>query len=227
VRIRLRPAGAAPAEGGLPLTAVGLHRGAWGRVVRAYKEDPAPMAGEVVVPLMAACAREEIRRSRRLRRLCAAEGTRPALVPVPMARVRRRQRGLNPPECLGLSLARTLGWVCVPPLLRRVRYSRPLRGLPAGLRRREMAGAFETGEVSVLEGRPVVLVDDVVTTGSTLLAAAEALRRSGVPVVRAFCLGRTPRRRRPSRNPDRARNARVAQSRGSRIPQEGSCFEKS
>ena len=175
-------------EGDLELAAVGLYRGVWGRIVRAYKEDPVPMVATVVLPRFHALARADGDRA------LAEWAAEPVLVPVPMAKTRRRQRGFNPPEGLALELGAKLGWSCRPSALRRVRYRRPLRGLSETERRAEMAAAFQAGEIEELAGRPVILIDDVVTTGSTLRAAAEALRRCGVPVVRAWCLGRTPRR---------------------------------
>src|SRR5512140_1187607 len=190
LRLRLRSgAGAETPVADLRLTAIGPYRGVWGRIIRAYKEDPDPMVAEVVLPRMIACVTGRTRRS-----LPPARPV-PILVPVPMGRVRRRQRGFNPPERLAEALARSLGWDFCPQALRRTRYRRPLRGLSSAQRRLEMADAFEAGDSSRLGGREVILVDDVVTTGSTLRSAAAALRRAGVPVGRAWCLGRTPRRR--------------------------------
>jgi predicted amidophosphoribosyltransferase len=128
----------------------------------------------------------------------AGDGSIPVLVPVPMAPVRRRQRGVNPPELLAQATARRLRWGTAPDALQRVRYSRPLRGLSASARRLEMADAIRAGsEARGLSGARVWLIDDVLTTGATLRSSAEALRVIGVSVEGAWTLGRTTRRRRP------------------------------
>jgi len=189
-RLRLRSSGGGDLEAAdLKLLAAGNFAGVWGRVVRAFKEDADPMATGVVRPRLRALLRREAGRWR------AAGEPDPVLVPIPMAAVRRRQRGFNPPEVLAEGLAREFGWPCRSRALRRVRYRRPLRGLSAAERRREMEGAFAVDDRLDLEGRAAILIDDVVTTGSTLREAARTLRSAGVPVTRAFCLARTPRRR--------------------------------
>jgi predicted amidophosphoribosyltransferase len=192
LRVRLPDSG--PGGGGiLVVHALGRLRGRWGRLVRAYKEEPFPPASDLVEPLMAS----------RAGRWWAGSGSGemlpPVLVPVPMARVRRRQRGFNPPERLAGALARENGWTVAPQALVRRHYRRPLRGLPAARRMEEMSGAFVPGpEVERLRGRQVVLIDDVLTTGATLGAAVRALRDSGVEVKGAWTLGRTPRSKRPA-----------------------------
>ncbi len=205
VRVLLGTAG-----GTLAIGSTGPLEGAWGRVVRAYKEDPVPSVARLA----------ESRTVRALARRGSAAGA--VLVPVPMAPVRRRQRGCNPPETLALGLARRLGTFCAPRALCRVRWSRPLRGLGAAERRDLMAGAFVLGEAARgLDGRPVLLIDDVLTTGATLRAASETLRAAGIGPVRAWTLGRTPRR--GGRTAGRPRR----RSRRGPFEMDGACFEKS
>ena len=59
--------------------------------------------------------------------------------------------------------------------LERVRDHEPQARLDAALRRTNVRGAFHVARPTLVRDRPVLLVDDVVTTGSTLLEAAEAL----------------------------------------------------
>jgi predicted amidophosphoribosyltransferase len=175
----------------LPVTSLGPLRGVWGRVVRSYKEDPVSQVAGMVEPMLAARLLADWVRGP------ARDGSSPVLVPVPMAPVRRRQRGVNPPELLALAAARRLGWGTAPDALRRVRYSRPLRGLSASARRQEMTEAIRPGSSACgLSGARVWLIDDVLTTGATLRSSAEALRVIGVSVEGAWTLGRTTRRRR-------------------------------
>jgi predicted amidophosphoribosyltransferase len=174
----------------LRVSSLGPLRGTWGRLVRAYKEDPAPQVADLITPALERAVRREAR-------ACPRREEAPVLVPIPMAGVRRRQRGINPPERLALALARRLGWDCAPDAVRRVRYTRPLRGLSARRRREEVSEAFAPGPgMPALSGRAVLLLDDVLTTGATLIAAARPLLEAGVCVEGAWTLGRTPRRKR-------------------------------
>lgn len=176
----------------IAVIAAGPLSGAWGRAVRAYKADPVPGVAGVVLPPMRRVAR------RAPRGLGVAQEEKVTLVPVPMATVRRRERGFNPAEVLARALAAGTGWIAVPDGLERRRYRRPLRGLSARRRREEVAGAFVPGPgVARLAGTRVVLIDDVVTTGATLCAATEALRAAGMAPAGALALARTCRPGRP------------------------------
>ena len=122
---------------------------------------------------------------------CAA-GERPELViPVALHARRLRARGFNPAALLAGALSRDMGLCHDPTALIRIRDTPSQTGLDRRARRRNVAGAFRTrGE---LEGiTRVWLVDDVVTTGSTTAAAAQALRQRGVRSVTVVCAARTP-----------------------------------
>jgi ComF family protein len=111
-----------------------------------------------------------------------------AAVPVPLHPVRQRERGFNQSALIAGALAAALG-VPVLPLLLRVRHSRPQAGLNREARLR-LSGAFVHSAVAPVPER-VLLVDDVVTTGATLGAAAEALRDAGVAAVTCFAVAGT------------------------------------
>jgi len=122
----------------------------------------------------------------------AANRPRPdALVPLPLHRARLRRRGYDQALELARPLARALDLPLCGDLLQRVRATAPQSELSAGARRRNVQGAF-----AVRTGRPlpahVVLVDDVMTTGATLRAAATALKRAGVQRVEAWVCARVP-----------------------------------
>ncbi len=120
-----------------------------------------------------------------------APGPAPSLVvPVPLHPRRLRARGFNPAAVLARALARRTGAPCAPAALRRVRDTPSQTGLDRRQRRRNVRGAFRTRPgVGRLE--TVWLVDDVVTTGSTLTEAARALRRAGATRIVAICVART------------------------------------
>jgi len=105
---------------------------------------------------------------------------RPDLVlDVPLHPARQRERGYNQAALLADSLALRLGSPRLPSALRRLRPTAPQSGLSARERRRNLAGAFGVERPAALEGREVLVVDDVLTTGSTLEAALAALRECG------------------------------------------------
>jgi len=108
------------------------------------------------------------------------------VVPVPLHRSRRRQRGFNQ----AVDLARHLGLPVIP-ALHRIRATASQTGLPAAQRHRNVRDAFRlTRAGRLLPGATVVLVDDVSTTGATLEACARALKEIGVVEVRALTAAR-------------------------------------
>ncbi len=113
-----------------------------------------------------------------------------ALVPVPLHRSRLRRRGYDQALELARPLAATLGLPLRADLLRRVRATAAQSELDAAARRRNLRDAFRASDIAM--PAHVVLVDDVMTTGATLHAAARALRRAGVERVDAWVCARAP-----------------------------------
>ena len=107
------------------------------------------------------------------------------VVPVPLHRRRRRTRGFNQAE----ELARHLGleWKDV---LRRTRATPSQTDLPAARRHANVRDAFTVRRRHDVDGLTVLLVDDVSTTGATLDACANVLRRAGAREVRALTAAR-------------------------------------
>ncbi len=111
------------------------------------------------------------------------------LVPVPIHPARRRERGYDQAELLAAAAADRLGLPVVTALERR-RATVAQFELGRGERARNVAGAFGVVEPAAIAGRWVVLVDDVVTTGATLVACAEALLQAGAAAVSAVAVAR-------------------------------------
>ena len=93
------------------------------------------------------------------------------LVPVPLHRGRLWNRGFNQSALVARELARTTGCRSDPRLLRRVKHTPALKGMSLRQRRKVVAGAFKVDPSAELAGRTVVLIDDVLTTGSTATPA--------------------------------------------------------
>lgn len=109
------------------------------------------------------------------------------LVPVPVHPHRRRERGYNQSALLASHWSRILSREVREDFLIRRADTRTQTKLDADKRRDNLAGAFSVGK-GFRKHVPVVLVDDVLTTGSTLSACAAALLAAGCPEVRAICV---------------------------------------
>lgn len=103
------------------------------------------------------------------------------IVPVPMHRLRLWRRRYNQAALLAGVIGKQAGIPVVPDAILRIRRTRAQVGLRRAERQRNLAGAFRFNEARRpgIEGRNVVLVDDVRTTGATLNANAHILRKAG------------------------------------------------
>jgi len=115
------------------------------------------------------------------------------VVPVPLHRWRLFQRRYNQAALLAHAVGGGLaGRPVAADLLVRRRRTPSQGGLGRQGRRRNVAGAFalKPGQADRLRGRRILLIDDVHTTGATLLECARALRRAGAAAVDALTLAR-------------------------------------
>ena len=110
-----------------------------------------------------------------------------AVVPVPLHPSRQRQRGFNQAALLGQVVAASLGVPCVDALTRTRATGQQAKQHAA--QRDHMHGAFQA-RPGVLPAGAVLLIDDVLTTGSTLLACQRALQEAGVLDVYAAVIAR-------------------------------------
>lgn len=150
------------------------YRGAVPEAVRLYKFGRVRALSKPFAALMARCLDEGP--DRRPDLICWA----------PLSRKRRRERGFDQAELLAREVGRLLS-VPVLPVLEKVRHTDPQSGLEdVSARRANAQGAYALLPGADLTGKRVALVDDVVTSGSTLGACAALLRRGGAE--RVYCL---------------------------------------
>ena len=120
------------------------------------------------------------------------------VIPVPLHRRRYFRRRYNQSAELARHLCRVAGTgMFTPMILTRRKPTRSQGGLSRHQRRRNLSGAFHVPPARRVElaGRPVLLVDDVMTTGATLFEAARCLARAGSGDVSALVLARVVRPR--------------------------------
>lgn len=151
------------------------------RLLPRFKFHHDLAAGRLLAQLMA----------QRFRSLPATWPAAVALLPIPLHPRRLRQRGYDQALELARPLARALDLPLLHDALVRVRHTAPQSRLQATRRQRNLEDAFRARGSAALPAH-VVLVDDVMTTGATLHAAAIALHRAGVARVDAWVCARVP-----------------------------------
>ncbi|TVR05880.1 MAG: ComF family protein [Salinarimonadaceae bacterium] len=114
------------------------------------------------------------------------------VVPVPLHRWRLWRRRFNQAAALALVVSRVSGKPCDMEALARVKRTRSQVGLTRTQRRDNLQGAFKVPQSARpgLEGRRIVVIDDVLTTGSTANAVSRALLRGGAKSVDVLCFAR-------------------------------------
>lgn len=149
-----------------------VFQGVTARVVRAIKEDGRTSLAAALAPALEAA--------------WACAGVADAVaVPMPTSRSAYRRRGFRVPDLLIRRAGRRSRR-----LLRQARRTADQRGLDRDARQRNVAASLVAAHA---RGRPVIVVDDVVTTGASLAEAARALRAAGAHVVAAVTVAATPR----------------------------------
>jgi ComF family protein len=111
------------------------------------------------------------------------------LIPVPLGKNRLKERGYNQVALVARPLAYEVGLDYKPSALWKARETRSQVGLTVTQRRENVEGAYQA-DARVVNRKSVVVMDDVATTGSTILACADALLSAGAKEVYAITIAR-------------------------------------
>lgn len=112
------------------------------------------------------------------------------IVPVPLAPFRLLSRRFNQAQLLAAEIGRATGKPVFGQALKRTRATARQIGLTRRERERNVAGAFAvtSGARPAVAGKSILLVDDIITTGATVSAAAKALKKAGAARVDVLAL---------------------------------------
>ncbi len=113
-----------------------------------------------------------------------------AIIPVPLYHLRQWQRGYNQADLLAKTISRWLEIPCLSHIVKRVKHTHTQRGLSAAIRRQNLKNAFKIDLSKPFPYQRVALLDDVITTGSTLNEIAKLLRSLGVREIQVWGLAR-------------------------------------
>ena len=160
--------------------ALGAYHGVLRDAIHQFKYQDRPQLAAPLGFRLAAIAREHASDLNGLRF--------DALLPVPMHPVRRRLRGYNQSERLARVVASHLGLPLLTDALVRTRATRPQVGLDRDARLTNLQGAFAVRRPEAVEGKILLLMDDVMTTGSSLYECTLVLRAYGAKAVYALTL---------------------------------------
>ena len=155
------------------------YEGAMAEAIRRYKFSGAQAYAHAFGELLAACIYEEL------------DGEYDILSWVPLAPDRYRRRGYDQTELLAADAARRLMTPLTPTLAKRRRVrAQSLTGSPER-RRANIAGAYRVIDPAAVAGKRILLVDDIITSGSTLSECARTLLLAGAEEVLCATLART------------------------------------
>lgn len=112
------------------------------------------------------------------------------VIPVPLFPKRAKKRGYNQSELLARAFCKATGLSLNTASLVRVRDTDSQTKLGREARVSNMTGAFEVKNATAVKGKIILLMDDVATTGATLEACAQALRKAGAKRVMAYTFAR-------------------------------------
>jgi ComF family protein len=107
------------------------------------------------------------------------------LIPIPLHKVKQRERGYNQSDLIARGIADVTGILLCRDAVRRRKHTQTQTQLDLEGRRKNMEGAFEVkpSALRAIEGKTCLLIDDVITTGATIIFCAKELRKGGASNV--------------------------------------------
>jgi len=160
-------------KGSLPLVIWGEYRDSLKRAIAQLKYDKQPQLAQ---PLGEYLGQTWLTRSP------VPASCQPLVVPIPLHPQKQQQRGYNQAELLARHFCRVTGLSLKAKGLKRIKPTEALFGLSPQQRATEMANAFMI-DTGVKFHQPVILVDDIYTTGTTVEVAQKTLQQSGISVI--------------------------------------------
>ena len=153
------------------------------RAVWLFKYRNRRALGPIFARLLADLLAEDLAERKIMRNFSA-----PLLVPIPISAKRFRERGYNQCEILAEELSKSLGdsLKLQAKLLRKIRHTeQQAKTVNKRARLENLKGSFDVSKEkeSMVRGRNIILLDDVVTTGATFAEASTILRKAGVKKI--------------------------------------------
>ncbi len=112
------------------------------------------------------------------------------IIPVPLHVSRKRKRGYNQSDLIAAGAASSLSAPLKSGLLVKTRNTPPQSGLGKKERSENLRGSFAVSDPSLVKGRTILLVDDIMTTGATVEECSSTLERCGSSMISALTLAR-------------------------------------
>lgn len=112
------------------------------------------------------------------------------IAPVPLHKVRKRERGFNQAEYLTREISKFMNWKHIPKLVKRKRFTETQTKLKKIQRKENVSEAFSINNKFKIKGKNILLIDDVFTTGATTNSIAEILKENQVNKVYVLTIGR-------------------------------------
>lgn len=113
------------------------------------------------------------------------------VVPVPMHKKDRKERGFSQSEWLAEALSEQISAVCLNDAIQKTRWTKKQHTLTAQERKRNLIDAFAVNQPEQIVGKSVLLVDDVYTTGTTVMENAHVLLNAGARAVTVCTAAKT------------------------------------
>ena len=163
-------------QGNLPLFAWGRYDGILKRAIATLKYDNRPQIGEWLGAKL----------GQTWQRNCPPpQHKQLIIIPIPMHAEKQRERGFNQAELIAQRFAQVNRFRCLPKALHRTKATKALFNLSLAERQQEIQDAFTVTPQTIqqLKKYPVLLVDDICTSGTTALEASRTLKKHGISVL--------------------------------------------